>query len=170
MNLIKSGPFYSPARQLEGRSDGNGVVWCRVNAHFILTIFIPTIYIASLVQVLLIEINREPRENRGRARRCDRGRKLQDATGRKVGKAQPVGRSGSQKTCLYKKRTQLRGWICVLWLILDKKGISRIDDFDPGFFLGPSWSNTNIFDNTCHYADGFLSPPRTRVVGMDWRI
>lgn len=37
--------------------------------------------LSILVQVLVTEQNREPRENRGRARRCDRGRRPHDATG-----------------------------------------------------------------------------------------
>lgn len=36
-------------------------------------------------------MKREPRENRGRARRCIRGRTLHDVTDQKVGKAQQVG-------------------------------------------------------------------------------
>ncbi len=35
----------------------------------------------KIVEALIIELNREPRENRGRAHRCNRGRKLQHVTG-----------------------------------------------------------------------------------------
>ncbi len=46
-------------------------------------------------------MKRESRENRERARRCDRGRNPHDATDRQSpgGKARRVGRSESQKTC-----------------------------------------------------------------------
>jgi hypothetical protein len=46
------------------------------------------------------EPNREPREIRGRARRCNRGRTPLDVTGRFGREDAVVERSGSQKTCL----------------------------------------------------------------------
>jgi hypothetical protein len=61
--------------------------------------------------MLVTELKREPGDNPGRARRCDRGRPLHLATDlydKRVGKAQQEGRSGSQKTCLNEE--QLFPW------------------------------------------------------------
>ena len=59
----------------------------------------PPVHLPS-VQVLLTELDREPRVNRGRARRCNRGRMPHHVTVRNGWEDAAGGGTGSQKTCL----------------------------------------------------------------------
>ena len=59
---------------------------------------------------MALGLEREDGENPSRTRRRNRGRKLQYATVMYDGKAQPLGRSGSRKTCLVSYRRFSPSW------------------------------------------------------------
>jgi len=62
---------------------------------------------AEIFQMLVVELNREPGANPGRARRCNRGRILQVCHWPLGGwEGAKGGRSGSQKTCLKNVESQ----------------------------------------------------------------